>query len=738
MKLQAAEYSKRGIRVNLSFLFFSLSGCPGEQKSWFITELMAVFAVKGVSDQLKDWESAMAKRIKASIIERFRALHDQSTKYGSQSVSASDSRASGTSTGVTDLKNFVVTPDSGPKMGVAEFKELLAAGGFGYAASEKTQLVGLNDMSGAQGLLYVQISPHKYGEGFKDDQGQQVTPEQKQAKTREYRQAAIARLKELHRNERVVILALGTMNDKLEYDIAQTYEEEQEGAQWQHVSTGTSELQRNDNVLVYHSNVKSHSEFYWGDDDLDMMLDLYDLTIAQNKPLSIHCTDGLDRAGAVSFGFILFQHRDEIFQADPRAAEEALLRLLSQARDDRSPGYCQEKAVGAAISLASAMTAIQKQRDAQSRLRLAYSGVDISKQDLANLKEGLESQQSRAAKRLPGFIRRRTKVGKKIAAIDECLQAEADVVAMKKAFFENCRQVSDEKLEQQAELRQHADGQPRGQSTASRISEPPASPADPRTQVDEERQDQSRASTIYVPLPVITSVPPASPAELSSAPKTRESTSELLLNYFESESALKPNPGEGERLFMNAYAVSKQILHSKRERIQEDQTLSRLQAKIEQLEPIYQARSMLEVPLSEEQLNMLHAILETASLDKTQEAQQHDALYFLRKAIRDKMKGNPSEERFKQQADFNDENNLKLELFFLKTLGRVIENNPSEVAERPNLKRGFMRRLAKVEEHIGEKNALSAETQMAYQACKDMRTRIQQAPGQTPPTTNYP
>lgn len=265
-------------------------------------------------------------------------------------------------------------------------KDMVNLGSFYYHLDAATQVEGLNHISAVPGL-YMQISPNRKYE--KDAQkiydaevnrgirsGKESKAEYtsaiesiilEQTDMIQYRNLAFGSVHKAHRDEEVNYLVLGSHSaspDGINYDNAAAYKSD-----WQKVSTQgnihefviPSHKTQGHNVRIYHANVQSNKANGLQSQDLDKLYQIYERTIQQGKPLVIHCTDGLDRAGSFTFAVMLLHHFDNIFQDnDPNQVNKRILELLNQLRNDRSPMCCSNlEALPAAIELAFALRAVQ-------------------------------------------------------------------------------------------------------------------------------------------------------------------------------------------------------------------------------------------------------------------------------------------------------------------------------------------------------------------------------------------
>lgn len=721
----------------------------------------------------------MVKPIRSSQLkDRFAHLRGRSQNYETFTATpSSDEEAnSATSTSTTDLRDITIQNDT---TAAAQVVQGLAAGGFAYHPSKRTGVVGLNDMQGAPNL-FVQISPNRFGSGYKGADGWQIDAGTQSQKAGEFRDRAISRLRKLYPNKPVTILTLGEVGEDGAHGIAQEYEDGT-SATWQQITEGASELQREDGVRVIHSSVKSHSEFFWGEDDLEMLLNLYDNTIAAGNPLSIHCTDGLDRAGAVSFGLILFHHRDKIFQADPNKAEAALQDLLQQARDDRSPGYCQHKAVGAAIGLASMLTAMQREKEAVQSLAQAPKTDVRPDTTAADLLRTKQSQQNRFVKRLPRFLRKRTKLGKEIDGLEKRValaEAQAAKTDMQTTFIENFGGSSEER-QRRADLRAAADG------PVPSTSPPPSAaqtsgvyvPLPPRP------SDTPPTGSNYAPLPPRPNSPPPTGSGYAPLPPRQSNTqateprkmsfSQELLNYFTELRDKPPQNDQSKQLFRAYYEVANHTVKARADFLSEDKTLQALQDELgtwarlyqdtsralahaettapsSHYQPLPQPRNPLEATFEREVLRFardpnfrqgdkgqknlakLSWVIDMLLMPKDVSDSQRFLLQKHKDGIQTRLAGEKPElaQLVKEPPTLTNSIELELELLSLRAMSQVLETT-SEPSE--NTKAYFLAHLNVVETHLNsqDKPGLPRQSDENLKACQ--RTRDKIAPQSPPP-----
>lgn len=191
---------------------------------------------------------------------------------------------------------------------------------------------------------------------------------------RSYRNACFEAIHEDSPNKTITVLVLGPQRADGRHENAEAYEELSNGSKNElspniHEFQGMQQVRGNNgeliNVRVIHANVSKFDEQHLGSTDLERLFSIYTDTLGSGNPLTIHCTDGLDRAGGISFAMHLMRNYDNVFV--PGNEEQTLSNIMKQhafMQDQRGGFFCtaNEGRLIGAFQLATIMKSIEMSR----------------------------------------------------------------------------------------------------------------------------------------------------------------------------------------------------------------------------------------------------------------------------------------------------------------------------------------------------------------------------------------
>lgn len=116
-------------------------------------------------------------------------------------------------------------------------------------------------------------------------------------------------------------------------------------------------------IDIFHVNMKAFEDAQIDSKDLETLVKIYRLSLADKRPLMIHCTDGLDRSGGLALAYQLFHNWGRVFTSIN--ATEIVANILQEhesMQQQRGPSFCTaaSKRIHGAVLLAGIMKAIQK------------------------------------------------------------------------------------------------------------------------------------------------------------------------------------------------------------------------------------------------------------------------------------------------------------------------------------------------------------------------------------------
>lgn len=297
----------------------------------------------------------------------------------------------GTKAPVTDIEIDGILYKNMQRIGMSSMKRPTVEKG-------KPSTVGLSHLDTG---LYVQTSPDRAGEGYSIqhiEKNNIEAPTDRQAarnlhdelnlqKAIEYRDHCLHTIQSQYPEKTITIIALGSqagheISKRKEHDNTRAYHQ-----QWSHeLPDSTTHLKHhtlqveniNQPVNIYHIDIHGWRRQYIDSEDIEKLTEIFEQTYGADdpSPISIHCTDGKDRAGGISLAMYLCKHYDEIFvPGDQEATNQNITAAHRHFQDIRGGNFCtnHEGRITGALQLATAMKAVQT----SNRLIAALDNQDI-------------------------------------------------------------------------------------------------------------------------------------------------------------------------------------------------------------------------------------------------------------------------------------------------------------------------------------------------------------------------
>ncbi|MBX9587153.1 MAG: hypothetical protein K2X50_07825 [Gammaproteobacteria bacterium] len=191
---------------------------------------------------------------------------------------------------------------------------------------------------------------------------------------RNYRNACFEAIQEDSPNKTITVLVLGPQREDGRHENAEAYEELGSGEKKKlspniHEFQDMQVVQSNNgeliNVRVIHANVSKFDEQHLDSGDLETLATVYADTLGQGNPLTIHCTDGLDRAGGIAFAMHLMKNYESVFvPGNDNATLANVIKEHDYMQDLRGGYFCtaNETRLSGAAQLATIMKSIEMSR----------------------------------------------------------------------------------------------------------------------------------------------------------------------------------------------------------------------------------------------------------------------------------------------------------------------------------------------------------------------------------------
>ncbi len=123
-------------------------------------------------------------------------------------------------------------------------------------------------------------------------------------------------------------------------------------------------------IEIFHVNMKYFEDANIDSIDIEKLFNIYEMSLAQKRPLIIHCTDGMDRSGGLALAYQLLHNWGRVFTS-PSATEivDNIKREHEAMQQRRGPSFCTatKKRIEGAVLLAGIMKAIQKSKELINR-----------------------------------------------------------------------------------------------------------------------------------------------------------------------------------------------------------------------------------------------------------------------------------------------------------------------------------------------------------------------------------
>ncbi|MDQ2994082.1 MAG: hypothetical protein M3R00_03925 [Pseudomonadota bacterium] len=115
-------------------------------------------------------------------------------------------------------------------------------------------------------------------------------------------------------------------------------------------------------VNIFHVNIPAFENQIIDSPDIEKLYEIYTVSMGSKRPLMIHCTDGMDRAGGISFAFHLLHNWRRIFnEQNPKEILKNILTEHDLMQQLRGPSFCTayDRRLHAAVQLAMLMRSVQ-------------------------------------------------------------------------------------------------------------------------------------------------------------------------------------------------------------------------------------------------------------------------------------------------------------------------------------------------------------------------------------------
>jgi hypothetical protein len=274
-----------------------------------------------------------------------------------------------------------------------KFSDLYRLGNFIYRVTD-----GIAGQTHFGDLLFVQMNPTRLFEGRVDTSANVTQPRSKtqaidtattnkEANERasqylavgglDYMRACFEYATKLADKATPVLLVLGEQLEGRDvncepYECREfvTYCEKEDNV---HLCTTNQTAEKNKisrDVDIYHLNMTAFENAQIDSRDIEKLFAIYRLSMLSAKPLMIHCTDGMDRAGGVALAFQLLHNWGRIFTSTNLSEiAENIINEHEQMQQLRGPSFCTASngRVQGAVLLATIMKAIQRSAEICSR-----------------------------------------------------------------------------------------------------------------------------------------------------------------------------------------------------------------------------------------------------------------------------------------------------------------------------------------------------------------------------------